>query len=120
MTDGIISREEFLEFDAGYKRKIDEREKKIAKLKEDRSRALENDSGCIEWIAEFKRYQHLKKLDRECIVHLIDRILIYEGKRVEIYFRYRDEMEAALQYIERFEDIIPDGKGKEILERRQT
>ena len=74
----------------------------------------------IEWIKQFKQYQHLTELDRECIVHLIEKILIYDGKRIEVCFRYRDELESALQYIERFGDILPDEEGKEILERRQA
>ena len=120
MADGVISREEYREFHANYDRRIADRQKQLGRLKEERSQAMENSSGNIEWIAQFKKFQHLTELDRECIVHLIERILIYDGKRIEVCFRYRDELESALQYIERFEDILPDEEGKEILERRQA
>ena len=120
MADGVISREEYREFHANYDRRIADRQKQLGRLKEERSQAMENSSGNIEWIAQFKKFQHLTELDRECIVHLIERILIYDGKRIEVCFRYRDELESALQYIERFEDVLPDEEGKEILERRQA
>ena len=120
MADDVISREEYREFHANYDRRIADRQKQLGRLKEERSQAMENSSGNIEWIAQFKKFQHLTELDRECIVHLIERILIYDGKRIEVCFRYRDELESALQYIERFEDVLPDEEDKEILERRQA
>ena len=84
------------------------------------SQAMENSSGNIEWIEQFKKYRHLTELDRECIVHLIEKILIYDGKRIEVCFRYRDELENALQYIERFEDVLPAEEGVTIPERRNA
>ena len=113
MADGVISREEYKEFHAGYDRRI-------GKLKDERSQAMENSSGNIEWIEQFKKYRHLTELDRECIVHLIEKILIYDGKRIEVCFRYKDELENALQYIERFENVLPAEEGVTMLERRNA
>ena len=108
MADGIISREEYKEFHAGYDRRIAERQRQLGKIKDERSQVLENSSGNIEWIEQFKQYRHLTELNRECIVHLVERIMIYEGKRIEVLFRYRDELESALQYIGRFVDVLPE------------
>lgn len=120
MADGVISREEYREFHAGYDRRIAERQRQLGKLREERDQAMENSSGNIEWIEQFKKYQHLTELDRECIVHLIEKILIYEGKRIEVCFRYRDELESTLQYIERFADVLSDECVEELTERRQA
>lgn len=120
MADGVISREEYKEFHAGYDRRIADRQRQLGKLKDERSQAMENSSGNIEWIEQFKKYRHLTELDRECIVHLIEKILIYDGKRIEVCFRYRDELENALQYIERFEDVLPAEEGVTIPERRNA
>ena len=120
MADGVISREEYREFHAGYDRRIADRQRQLGKLKDERSQALENSSGNIEWIEQFKKYRHLTELDRECIVHLIEKILIYDGKRIEVCFRYKDELENALQYIERFEDVLPAEEGVTMPERRNA
>lgn len=117
MADGIISREEYKEFHAGYERRINEKKHQLAKLQEERSQALENGSGNVEWIEQFMRYQNITELDRECIVHLIEDILIYDGKRIEVNFRYKDELESALQYIERFEDVLADDDDEPLTER---
>lgn len=120
MADGVISREEYKEFHAGYDRRIADRQRQLGKLKDERSQAMENSSGNIEWIEQFKKYRHLTELDRECIVHLIEKILIYDGKRIEVCFRYKDELENALQYIERFENVLPAEEGVTIPERRNA
>lgn len=65
----------------------------------------------------FMKYQNITELDRECIVHLIENILIYDGKRIEVNFRYRDELETTLQYIERFENILPESEKETHTER---
>lgn len=117
MADGIISREEYREFHAGYDRRITEKKRQIAKLQEERTQALENGSGSVAWIEQFMKYRNITELDRECIVHLIENILIYDGKRIEVNFRYRDELESVLQYIERFEDILPVGEDGTFAER---
>ena len=113
-------REEYKEFHAGYDRRIADRQRQLGKLKDERSQAMENSSGNIEWIEQFKKYRYLTELDRECIVHLIEKILIYDGKRIEVCFRYRDELENALQYIERFEDVLPAEEGVTMPERRNA
>lgn len=120
MADGIINREEYKEFHAGYDRRIADRRRQLKKLQEERNQAMENSTGNIEWIAQFRKYQNITELDRECIVHLIEKILIYDGKRIEVCFRYRDELETAMQYIERFEAVLPDGTGVCTQERRNA
>ena len=118
MADGIISREEYHEFHAGYDHRIADRQRQLGKLKEERCQFLENSSGNVEWIEQFKKYENMPELDRECIVHLVERILIYDGKRVEVIFRYHDELESALQYIERFKDVLPEEEDPDILRRQ--
>lgn len=117
MAEGVISREEYKEFHAGYDRRIAEKKRQLAKLQEERTQALENGSGNVEWIEQFMKYQNITELDRECIVHLIENILVYDGKRIEVNFRYRDELETTLQYIERFENILPESEKETHTER---
>ena len=40
---------------------------------------FENSSGILSG-STIQKYRHLTELDRECIVHLIEKILIYDGK----------------------------------------
>jgi hypothetical protein len=47
------------------------------------------------WIEEFRDRLNVEKLDRMLLVSLVDKILVYDDKRVEIVFRYSREMEKA-------------------------
>ena len=51
------------------------------------------------WITHFQQYGSFETLDRTTAVRLIDRILVYEGGRIEIVFRYQDEYLAAMKYL---------------------
>lgn len=44
----------------------------------------------------------------------------FEVTIIEVCFRYKDELENALQYIERFENVLPAEEGVTIPERRNA
>ena len=108
MSDGVISKEEYLEFRAGYDRKIADRQRAIAGLSEEREQAVDSNDRHIRWIELFKQYENITELERTVIVNLIERVIIYDTKHIEIVFRYQDQLNTALQYIERFSDAVPE------------
>ena len=46
----------------------------------------------------------MQELDRRLLIALVDRIFIYEDKRVEIVFRYRDEFAKAMEAAKSYQD----------------
>lgn len=107
MSDGIISKEEYLEFRSGYDRKIQARQRSILQLKEEREQAVESNQRQILWIKLFKQYENITELQRSIIVNLIERIVIYDAKHIEVVFRYQDQLNRTLQYIDRFAEVVP-------------
>lgn len=102
MADGIISKEEYQEFSAGYDRKISAAQKAIQQLKEDRAEAVRDNDAEIPWIQMFKKYENITELHRSVLVNLIDRIVIYDAEHVEVVFRYQDKFRNAQDYVSRF------------------
>lgn len=102
MADGIISKEEYLEFRAGYDRKIQARQHSIMQLKEEREQTVASNQRNVTWIELFKQYENITELQRAVIVNLIERIVIYDAKHIEVVFRYQDQLNSAVQYAERF------------------
>ena len=45
------------------------------------------------WIEDFKYYQNITQLDRKAVVTLIDKIIVYGKDRLEICFKYADEIQ---------------------------
>jgi hypothetical protein len=52
----------------------------------------------------------MEYLTRPAVSELIERIEVYEGKRLEVKIRYRDEFEAAITYLESAADYLTERK----------
>ncbi len=103
MADGVISKEEYLEFRAGYDRKITARQHSLRQIQEERAQAVRDSEEEIPWIQMFRQYENITELHRTVLVNLIERIVIYDAQHIDVTFRYQDKFKAALEYIARFE-----------------
>ncbi len=110
MSDGVLSKEEYLEFREGYDRRISEQQNAIRQIREERKYTVEKGRQHSEWIDSFKQYENITELQRAVVVSLIERIVIYDAEHIEVVFRYQDKLQEALQYIGRYQEILP---GKE-------
>ena len=112
LADGVISREEYMEFGAGYDRRIAERQRSLAVISDERQQAIDTGNSQNDWIKAFREYENITELHRGVIVNLIEKIIIYDSKHIEVKFRYQDRFETALQYIESFKDSDLNKEGK--------
>ena len=55
----------------------------------------------------FRQYENITELQRAVVVNLIERIVIYDAKHIEVTFRYQDQLNQSLQYIDRYKEILP-------------
>lgn len=52
------------------------------------------------FIENFKKHQNITELTRDIVVELIENVYIYEGGKIEVVVKFRDEYLTALEYIE--------------------
>ena len=109
MMDGLINKAEYLELKAVYDTKMQEAQEAEAKLIKDMENLLKNRSGNAAWIERFRQHQNLTELTRHIAVTLIERIDVYEGCCIKIYFKYQDSYECALALIEGMNQLRPLG-----------
>lgn len=100
LTDGIITKEEYQDFRNSYQSIIEEKQNIVKRLKREQEDAASTGLGNRAWVQAFAQYENIEELDRRVMVALVDRILIYENKAIEIQFNYRDEYTHALELIE--------------------
>lgn len=105
MADGIISKEEYLEFRTGYDRRIAASQRSITRIQEERAQAVRENEEEIPWIQMFRQFENITELHRAVLVNLVERIIIHDASHVEVFFRYQDKYETALDYISRFEGV---------------
>ena len=72
----------------------------VLKNRQQEKQALQNSSEKQRWMKLYQQYHTVKELDRRLVVTLIDRIYVYEDKRIEIVFRFRDEYNSLLALLE--------------------
>lgn len=100
MVDGILVKAEYLEMKTVYDRKKQDAKAALLKLKDETEKLLQNHTEENEWIEKFKIYQNIDSIDRRIAVNLIDKIYVYEDKRIEIVFKYQYSYNQAVAFIQ--------------------
>lgn len=90
-TDGVIDREEYQGLKKNYTVLLSEAEGQAEAIRSEIGHIMESGVEGKSWIDQFKKYQNLTMLNRAAVVSLIDRILIYKDKQVEIVYNWKDE-----------------------------
>ena len=78
-------------------------------LQDERKQTVESNQRSVTWIELFKQYENITELQRAVVVNLIERIIIYDAKHIEVVFRYQDQLNSAVQYAERFTELLEEG-----------
>lgn len=103
-VDGIINKTEYTDFRENYRGQIEEKQAALQRLKREQQDAAAMGSQNRAWVQVFAQYENVQELDRRLLVALVDKVFIYEDKRVEIAFRYRDEFDRAWEIAKNYAD----------------
>ena len=113
LKEGLLSKEEFDEFRKSYGKKYEELNGRIEKQKELVKQMFENGVSAAVQLEDWKKSLEIKELDRILLALTVDKIYIYENKRLEIHLRYEDMIEK-LKIIKQFYEIQQTECGKEV------
>lgn len=102
----VGTKEEHASYKAGYTKQASDIRESVRVLREKLTEVLENRSERNRWISQFTQFFTLETLDRRALIHkaifdadalttelselLIDRVLVYSDKRIEIAYKIRD------------------------------
>ena len=113
LKEGLLSKEEFDEFRESYGKKCEELNRRIEKQKELVKQMFENGVSAAVQLEDWKKSLEIKELDRILLALTVDKIYVYENKRLEIHLRYEDMIEK-LKIIKQFYEIQQTECGKEV------
>lgn len=108
LNEGILSREEYLELNAIYDNRIRDNRLAIKNVEAERD-GFKNLPLESEWLSSFKKYPRIDKLDRILLAELVHIIEVHENKTVTVRFRFDDQIQRVIDYLEHLE-ISPCGK----------
>ena len=100
LKEEIITKEEYYEHKIVFETNIIEANNGINVLNKEKENIINSLDGKSEWINSFKQYKAVKSLNRTMIVTLIEKIIVHEGNRIEIFFRYQDEYLNIVEFVE--------------------
>ena len=102
----VGTKEEYASYKAGYTKQASDIRESVRVLREKLTEVLENRSERNRWISQFTQFFTLETLDRRALIHkaifdadalttelselLIDRVLVYSDKCIEIAYKIRD------------------------------
>ena len=107
LTDGIIDKNEYQELKSTYQDRRSQAEEQAEFLREEMDRELDNSSN-KHWIEQFIQHRNITSLDRRIVVSLIERVLIFRDRRVEIVYRWQNEFEWQAELVAQAQRLSPE------------
>lgn len=99
-VEGMLSDEEFADMDQRFSEKLKTAEDGIEALQQKQSDLMSEKTSLKPWLESIKKYRNIQKLTREVLVMLVERVDVFEGHRIEVHFRYEDEIRDILTTVE--------------------
>ena len=96
---GLLDSSEYESLKKELAERIDEATAAIEKLNKEKREILDGVSRQQSWVEQFRQYESVTELTRPMVIHLIERINIFEDSNIEIVFRHRNQIEEILQFI---------------------
>ena len=96
----LLSEKEYLQLNEEYSGRIEKLEQYADELAEAMEGYRHTPMRGTELREIIEKYQSKRKLSKEMAEELIDRVLIHEDKRIEVVFKYDDEMKKLLMAME--------------------
>lgn len=96
-----ITREEYLTYKQEYEKEIERLKEIIVNMESQKQKEKNVINANSKWIENFKKNKNITKLDRDIITELIDYIEVHENKKLTIHFKFMDEFDKILEYIDK-------------------
>lgn len=93
MLEELISKDEYRSLNARFTEKTETAKRQREELLERKHTLLSNKTHLKPWLEDFKKHENITKLERQIVVELIEKIIVYDKTRVEIRFRHGDEIQ---------------------------
>lgn len=101
-AEGILSREDYMEYMELYSRKINERQDAMQEVSREKSSLLHDDTES-EWIKAFKKHSNIVELTRPVLVELVKEIRVFDNGSIQIVFQYQDSI---LEMLDNFSECL--------------
>ena len=107
LADGLIDQSEYQNLKKSYTNRRAQAEEQADAIRVEMEQEINRSDQGLGWIEEFRRYQNIEVLDRSIVVRLIERILIFRDRRVDIVYRWQNEFQWQTELLLRAQGQLP-------------
>ena len=102
LKDGILSQEDYIDITTQYDERIHAEQAAADQIQKELILYLSGDKDPKSWIKDFIHDQNISELSRRVAVDCIERIDIYEGKRIEVEFTHMQDYNELISQLQEF------------------
>jgi len=101
----LIDKQEFLKISGEIENKIASIKDEIELYKLNYLERLKKIKKNDYWINHYKRNKKIKKVTKQVLDELVESIYVYENEKIEVNFKYKNEFESIINYLEGKEGV---------------
>lgn len=116
LKEGLIGKEEFEEFRQIYGGKCSQLQQAIEGQKQIIKEVFQNGAAAAVQLEDWKKSLELKELDRNLLACAVDKISVYENKKLEVVLRYQsviDKMKVMYEFFAK--EVVEKEQPKEVV-----
>lgn len=102
MKEGIVSKEDYRDINQQYEERIRAAEQSKMQIRNEMDKLLHNTAEQQVWMQDFIKYRNLTSLTRIAVVELIEKVQIFENKKVVVEFCHAQDYEQLAEHIKEF------------------
>lgn len=88
----LITKQEFLTYRDDYTKKEELFTKQMQTLEDENKKKQSSEPFDTPWLKRLLELRDIEELDREIVVEMIDKILVYENHKIKIIYNFSDEL----------------------------
>lgn len=112
---GIVSKEDYAELYEGYSAKRKKAEEAARAAQSGIRDILESKTEKYQWLDYFIRHRNIECLTRTAAVELIDRVIVFDKKHIEVVFHFDDCYRSMLERMGSAGHTLPEAGRKEVM-----
>lgn len=102
MKEGIVTKEDYVDISVQYERRIKDTEQAAEQIHKEIDTLMGNSTDEQRWMKDFIQYKNLTQLTRIAAVELIEKIHVFENKKIVVEFLHAQDFEKLMHHLSEY------------------
>ena len=102
MKEGIVTKEDYVDISVQYEQRIKDAEQAAEHIHKEIDTLMGNSTDEQRWMKDFIQYKNLTQLTRIAAVELIEKIHVFENKKIVVEFLHAQDFEKLMHHLSEY------------------